>query len=524
MAAKEVTTATQAVVVTGKIIVMDDTRTVIDDTIALTKASNSSTEDKAAVHAAELPRANESSPEVPTDKVSTFIGKHHPSTPAFDISQSPDTVAPEDRPLTLMEMDAPPISLETKGSDSTPDRHYTQHNYDQTLINIDHDRPSQLLTEIKSESEVPMPPDCPKKGPFRHPSVRRHNHYKSYSSVAAAILLIILMFGWFEYKAELITIDKSLSALKLVLMTNRTKRPVLKVPSLRLTQSPNLGVGTKTVQLVGYINHSTELEQPITDLTVDESEVSETFKSGDAPIDEKKTDPAELQNKSRLSKANGISEEKPKVKMVNKAVLARSQPLRISSKNSSSEKVKWLKDAYTAYQSGDNNTALEKYNQVLADDPQNRNALLARAAINIHSGNNRDAVEDYQTLLIANPKDALAIASLISVVSIALPKLESQFKMMLRDEPSSPYLNFALANVYSAQDRWPEAQKHYFKALETNPNDPNYAYNLAVSLEHILKPKVAITYYLRALGNFNSGLATFDKTVVDQRVEILKQL
>jgi tetratricopeptide (TPR) repeat protein len=95
---------------------------------------------------------------------------------------------------------------------------------------------------------------------------------------------------------------------------------------------------------------------------------------------------------------------------------------------------------------------------------------------------------------------------------------------MIRDEPYSPHLNFALANAYGAQERWREAQGYYHRALENNPNDPNYAYNLAVSLEHISQPRSAISYYQRALKNYDNGLATFSKDVVDQRLELLGKL
>ncbi|MDH3547468.1 MAG: tetratricopeptide repeat protein, partial [Gammaproteobacteria bacterium] len=93
-----------------------------------------------------------------------------------------------------------------------------------------------------------------------------------------------------------------------------------------------------------------------------------------------------------------------------------------------------------------------------------------------------------------------------------------------RNEPDSPYLNFALANIYGAQNRWQEAQGLYFRALQNNPDDPNYAYNLAVSLEHIAQPGAAISYYRRALENFDNGLAKFSREVVDQRLEILARL
>ena len=198
--------------------------------------------------------------------------------------------------------------------------------------------------------------------------------------------------------------------------------------------------------------------------------------------------------------------------------------LHIVSSHQMEEKHKLLREAYEAYKAGNDELALSKYDQVLETDPSNRNALLARAAINVQNNNAGAAIEDYRQLLLANPKDSLALTSLITVANVAPADAESQLKIMIRDEPDSPYLNFALANAYGAQDRWLEAQSHYFTALENNPGDPNYAYNLAVSLEHIAKPKVAVSYYQRALENMDNGLAMFSKEVVDQRLEMLGKL
>jgi len=198
-----------------------------------------------------------------------------------------------------------------------------------------------------------------------------------------------------------------------------------------------------------------------------------------------------------------------------------SSTLKISSNSRVEEKNIWLREAYAAYQSGNDDLAMTRYNQVLEVDPSNRNALLARAAINVQNNNARAAIADYQKLLLANPKDSLAMTSLITVANYSPQETESQLKLMMRDEPNSPYLNFALANAYGAQNRWQEAQGYYFRALENNPGDPNYAYNLAVSLEHISQPGAAIPYYRRALANFENGLATFNRELVDQRLEIL---
>ena len=184
----------------------------------------------------------------------------------------------------------------------------------------------------------------------------------------------------------------------------------------------------------------------------------------------------------------------------------------------------WLGEAYAAYRVGDNQLALARYNQVLHVDPANRNALLARAAISMQDGQIDSAIRDYKALLLANPTDSVAMSSLLAVTDYAPRETESQLKLMMRDDPQSPYLNFALANAYGAQKRWQEAQRHYFTALQNNPDDPNYAYNLAVSLEHISQPSSAITYYQRALDNFTNGLATFNRDIVNQRLQMLGQL
>jgi tetratricopeptide (TPR) repeat protein len=147
----------------------------------------------------------------------------------------------------------------------------------------------------------------------------------------------------------------------------------------------------------------------------------------------------------------------------------------------------------------------------------------------MQDGQIKSAIRDYQALLLVNPTDSLAMSSLLAVADYSPQETESQLKLMIRNDPQSPFLNFALANAYGAQKRWQEAQRHYFTALQNNPDDPNYAYknyayNLAVSLEHISQPSSAITYYQRALDNFTNGLATFNRDIVNQRLEILGQL
>ena len=199
--------------------------------------------------------------------------------------------------------------------------------------------------------------------------------------------------------------------------------------------------------------------------------------------------------------------------------------LSISSSSRIAEEDQLLGEAFAAYESGDLTRAAGLYGRVIALKPANRDALLGLAAIHVRNGQSEQAIENYRRVLLDNPKDSLALASLMSVVNIDPVIGETEIKKLLGEQPQSAYLHFVLGNMYGNQQRWQEAQTAYFEALRYKPDDPNYAYNLAVSLEHIEKPRVAVAYYQRALDNLASSktLAVFDRGLVTQRIQALGQ-
>jgi len=78
-----------------------------------------------------------------------------------------------------------------------------------------------------------------------------------------------------------------------------------------------------------------------------------------------------------------------------------------------------------------------------------------------------------------------------------------------------------LGNVYAAQGRWNEAQSAYFDAQRQEPDSPDYAFNLAVSLEHINQPRAALDYYQRALKLMQTKGASFDVAQLKSRIQQL---
>ena len=424
-------------------------------------------------------------------------------------------------------------------ADATSTHTYAPDNYDRTLIKPPTEDASRIFAGMRSEEDVLMTPDYAKRVFLSKSSANRAHHYKVYAGIATSILLAIGIFSLFELQDEYNDIDLALMPLKRDPMPGLLKNKNSEKLTNLFEDKPEADVDSRTLKIVQEAADAPIVNTETSSDSGNEAESSSSQQSSSGPepeaaITENKAE-TEVQNIQPVEKVEEESEAVViAVETTQQSVTQKTdeadvptptgKTLKISANTKIADKDVWLKQAYQAYQRGDDEAALLKYNQVLDIDPENRNALLARAAIAIQNGDSVSAIKDYQTLLVANPKDSLAMSSLISTTSISPQKSETQLKLMIRDEPDSPYLNFVLANIYGTQNRWQEAQSLYFKALENNPNDPNYAYNLAVSLEHIEKPKVAISYYEKALLNMDRGLATFNKDVVDRRLEVLRRL
>jgi Tfp pilus assembly protein PilF len=403
-------------------------------------------------------------------------------------------------------------------TDSTGTYTYAPDNYDRTLMKVPSDDASKLFAGMKNDSDAVMTPDYAKKVFRSKSSAQRMGSYKIYAGTAVVIILAIGIFGAFEFQDESNNIDTSLRPLKRDPMPGLIRKGGQEQEVVQAAT----GIDQRTIEIIESAGSETSEGEVI----IESSEVELAAVEVEPEITTVEPEPVGM-TAGAVPADTAQTEKSTEVAIVVESEASALEPessstnLQIVTTSRVGQKDIRLREAYDAYKSGNDELAMTRYNQVLEEDPGNRNALLARAAINVQNGDSAAAIKDYQAILLANPKDSLAMASLIAVANYSPRDSESQLKLMIRDEPSSPYLNFALANVYGAQNRWQEAQGYYFRALQNNPQDPNYAYNLAISLEHISQPGSAISYYQRALENFENGPATFSRDVVDQRLELL---
>ncbi len=175
---------------------------------------------------------------------------------------------------------------------------------------------------------------------------------------------------------------------------------------------------------------------------------------------------------------------------------------------------------HTNLQHNEIELARRDFESVLQREPNNTDALLALAAIAARQGRGGDAEQLHQRALIANPSDPNVQGMVLNgTPSSADPQTtESRLKGLLSAQPESATLNFALGNLYARQTRWPEAQQAYFNAVAADGSNPDYLFNLAISLDHIRQPKLAGQHYRLALEAADKRPAGFDREQVRRRL------
>ena len=178
---------------------------------------------------------------------------------------------------------------------------------------------------------------------------------------------------------------------------------------------------------------------------------------------------------------------------------------------------------YLAYQAGDLPAARASYERALAADAGSRDALLGLAALETRAQNPTAAESLYQRVLRADPREPHALAGLLSLRPESQDPVvtESRIRTLLANDPNSAALQFALGSQYAHQARWPEAQQWFFKAFAAEPENPDFAYNLAVSLDHLRQPKLALDYYQRAVSLATRRGAAFDRAAAEDRIRAL---
>jgi tetratricopeptide (TPR) repeat protein len=177
---------------------------------------------------------------------------------------------------------------------------------------------------------------------------------------------------------------------------------------------------------------------------------------------------------------------------------------------------------YDALVAGDLGAAARHYAAAIEADPANVDAHLGLATVEARRGNPAASAAAYRRALALDAQNATALAGLAALADFSRPEaLESDLRADLAHQPQSAALNLTLGNLYAAQGRWAEAQSAYFEAHRLQPENPDIAYDLAVSLDHLGQRRPAADFYRRALEARRGAAAQFDAAAAARRLSEL---
>jgi tetratricopeptide (TPR) repeat protein len=164
------------------------------------------------------------------------------------------------------------------------------------------------------------------------------------------------------------------------------------------------------------------------------------------------------------------------------------------------------------------------YVSVLVAEPHNTDALQGMAAVALRRGQTAQAEAMFRRAVEADPTNAVAQAGLVGVQEPEhAGDAEHHLKGLIAAQPDEHRLRFALGNVFATSERWQEAQQEYFHAHAGDPLQPDYLFNLAVSLDRLHQHPLAADYYAAALTAAARRPAQFEQSLASARLAELAE-
>lgn len=194
---------------------------------------------------------------------------------------------------------------------------------------------------------------------------------------------------------------------------------------------------------------------------------------------------------------------------------------------SGADRRRMLNEAGRLYVGGSYPEAEAAYRNILSKNATNLDALRGLALVAVATGRYQLAVATYLKILEYYPNDPVAVADMTNLHGVSgdnFYEIESALKKVIGKHPEwDSRLYFALGNLYAGAERWTDAQKSYFNAYSGEQTNPDYAYNLAVVLDYLNKPALALAYYREALELSARAPSGFDAGIVRARIADISQ-
>lgn len=334
--------------------------------------------------------------------------------------------------------------------------------------------------------------------------------------VLFGVLSFLAIVGYFYYQLNVVNAPATPIPNPPALPSSASQQPPIAAQG-QLSQAPSQYVASADQLTPTTSATSSNADSPVETL-ITQPTGNANEKVTQAPVTAQST-PSKITTGSNAPVAEV---QRPTSTLVVPTIASQSASIQVSKSQSPPAVNPLLMNAYNAYLAGNNQEAQSLYKRVLQRDTRNVDALLGMGAIAEREGRMSDALGWYQKVLEIDPKNATALSAYAASVVQDDQTSVLKLKNMVAEHPNDANAHANLGAYFAGQSQWAEAQQSYFEAYRLNDTAEN-AFNLAVSLDQMGKPALALPYYQQALAQVTaSPSSTIDISALQARIAAIQ--
>lgn len=167
----------------------------------------------------------------------------------------------------------------------------------------------------------------------------------------------------------------------------------------------------------------------------------------------------------------------------------------------------FLDNAYRAMEAGQLEAAAMLYKRVIYSDPENKDALFGLASVYQRTGQLPQARATYSKLLSLDPENWPAMNNFLVLAAEESPDHAiEEFKRLMRTNPEFAPIPAQVGMIYYRQKKYDDAANFLVKAIQLDPSNLSYRFNLAVIYDRLGRSRSAARLYQQLLEAADQGM------------------
>jgi tetratricopeptide (TPR) repeat protein len=167
-----------------------------------------------------------------------------------------------------------------------------------------------------------------------------------------------------------------------------------------------------------------------------------------------------------------------------------------------------IENAYRAMEAGQLEAAGMLYKRIIYAEPENKDALFGLASVYQRTGQLPQARAMYSKLLSLDPENWPAMNNFLVLAAEEAPDHAiEEFKRLMQTNPEFAPIPAQIGMIYYKQKKYDDAANYLIKAIQLDPSNLSYRYNLAVIYDHLGRSREAGRLYMQLLEQAQNGKA-----------------